>query len=133
MASELIQILGLGDSVYTRIARLALEEKGIAYELREVDIFVDSGPPEDYLVSHPFGMIPCLMHDDVCLYETTAITRYIDDAFQGPSLQPTDTRNRARMNQIISILDSYAYRRMVWDVYVERMLVPTEGGQSDDD
>ncbi len=93
MTSEPVRILGLGDSVYTRIALLALEEKGIAYALREVDIFVDSGPPEDYLACHPFGMIPCLMHDDFCLYETTAITRYIDEAFQVPSLQPMDTRS----------------------------------------
>ena len=132
MTSEPVRILGLGESVYTRIALLALEHKAVAYELHEVDVFADSGPPEDYLARHPFGMIPCLMHGDFCLYETTAITRYIDEAFQGPSMQPADTRDRARMNQIISILDSYAYRRMVWDVYVERIVVPAEGGQSDE-
>jgi len=26
------------------------------------------------------------------------------------------------MNQIISILDSYAYRTLVWDIYAERHL-----------
>ena len=132
MTVEKVKLLGLRISVYTRIARLVLEEKQVAYELEEVDIFADGGPPRDYLAHHPFGMIPCLLHQDFCLYETTAITRYIDEAFHGPSLQPADTQTRARMNQIISILDSYAYRRMVWDVYVERVYVPTEGGQSDE-
>lgn len=132
MTVEKVRLLGLRISVYTRIVRLALEEKKVAYELEEVDIFADSGPPQEYLLRHPFGMIPSLLHQDFCVYETTAITRYIDEAFQGPLLQPSDTQTRARMNQVISIMDSYAYRRMVWDVYVERVYVPTEGGQSDE-
>ena len=44
-----IKLLGLAISVYTRIARLALEEKNIDYVLQEIDIFADSGPPPDYL------------------------------------------------------------------------------------
>ena len=132
MIVEKVRLLGLRISVYTRIVRLALEEKQVSYELEEVDIFADRGPSQEYLVRHPFGMIPCLLHQDFCLYETTAITRYIDEAFQGPSLQPSETQTRARMNQIISILDCYAYRRMVWDVYVERINVPAEGGQSNE-
>ena len=35
------------------------------------------------------------------------------------------------MNQIISILDSYAYRTLVWDIYVERISRPASGGSSD--
>jgi glutathione S-transferase len=35
-----IKLLGLRISVYTRIARMALEEKSVEYELEEVDIFV---------------------------------------------------------------------------------------------
>ena len=41
-----IRLLGLRISVYTRIARLALEEKKVDYELQEVDIFADAGPPD---------------------------------------------------------------------------------------
>jgi glutathione S-transferase len=132
MSVEKVRLLGLRISVYTRIVRLVLEEKIIPYEFEEVDVFAEGGPPEEYLARHPFGMIPCLLHENFCLYETTAISHYIDEAFQGPSLLPSDTQTRARMNQIISILDSYAYRRMVWDVYVERISVPTEGGQPDE-
>jgi len=57
-----LRMLGLRVSVYTRIARLALEEKGIPYQLEEVDIFADTGPPADYLALNPFGAIPCLRH-----------------------------------------------------------------------
>jgi glutathione S-transferase len=36
------------------------------------------------------------------------------------------------MNQIISILDSYAYRTLVWDIYVERVSRPASGARSDE-
>ena len=116
-----VNLYGLTRSVYTRIARLVLQEKGVAYTLHEVEIFGPSGVPEAHRTRHPFGRIPALEHDGFWLYETGAITRYVDDAFAGPSLQPGNPQTRARMNQIISVLDSYGYRPMVWHVFVERI------------
>ncbi len=127
-----IALLGLGISVYTRIARLALEEKGVPYRLEEVDVFADGGPPADYLELNPFGTIPCLRHGDFTLYETAAITRYVDREFAGPRLQPEAAQALARMDQVIGVLDSYGYRPMVWDVFVERVALPAEGGRSDE-
>lgn len=127
-----IRLLGLSISVYTRIARIALEEKGIDYTLEEVDIFADPGPPADYLALNPFGTIPCLLHGDFVLYETSAITRYVDEIAPTVDLQPVAPMERARMNQIIGMLDSYCYRPMVWDVYVQRVVVPAGGGETDE-
>jgi glutathione S-transferase len=128
----MMTLLGLRISVYTRIARLVLEEKEIEYELEEVDIFADGGPPDEYLAHNPFGTIPRLIHGDFDLYETGAVTRYIDETFPAAALQPTRSVQRARMNQIISILDCYTYRPMVWDVYVQRIVVAGGGGQADE-
>jgi len=67
-------VFGATYSVYTRIVRLALEEKGIAYRLEEVDIFADGGPPSDYDERHPFLRIPA--------FEQTA------SAFMNPEPSP---------------------------------------------
>lgn len=123
-----VQLFGLERSVYTRIARLALEEKGVPYALREVEIFGPGGVPDEHRRRHPFGRIPVLQHGEFVLYETGAITRYVDDAFAGPPLQPAGATERARMNQVIGVLDAYAYRPMVWGVFVERVRVPLGGG-----
>lgn len=128
-----VTLFGLARSVYTRIARLALEEKGVPYHLQEVEIFDPPGVPADHLIRHPFGRIPALVHGDFWLYETQAICRYVDEAFPGPSLQPSLPASRARMNQVIGLLDSYAYRPMVWGVFVQRVRVPLHGGVSDED
>ncbi|MCR9222230.1 MAG: glutathione S-transferase family protein [Alphaproteobacteria bacterium] len=119
MAAEPI-LYGASYSVYVRAVRLALAEKGVRYRLEPVDVFAPAGPPEDHLARHPFGKIPAFEHGPVRLYEAVAIERYVDEAFDGPPLQPADAAGRARMTQIQSILDSYAYRSWVWDLYVER-------------
>jgi len=114
-------LYGADYSVYVRIARMALEEKGVDYELVPLDIFAADGIPAWYLEHHPFGRIPAFEHDGFRLFETNAITRYVDEAFDGPTLQPPDARGRARMGQMTGMLDAYGYRAMVWDVAVERL------------
>jgi glutathione S-transferase len=127
------RIFGAPYSVYVRIARLALTEKGVAYELVPVDIFAEGGPPRGYLDRHPFGRIPAFEHDGFSLYETSAIARYIDEAFEGPKLQPSAPRERARANQLISIADNYAYPHLVWGIYVERITKLEQGAVADEE
>ncbi|ESW92762.1 glutathione S-transferase family protein [Mesorhizobium sp. C280B] len=114
-------VYGADYSVYVRIVRLVLEEKGVGYELVPVDVFAADGIPGWYFEHQPFGRIPTFEHDGFRLYETGAIARYVDEAFDGPALQPVEARPRARLNQITGLLDAYAYRTMVWDVAVERL------------
>ncbi len=126
-------VYGASYSVYTRIVRLALAEKRVPYQLQEVDVFAEDGLTPNYLARQPFGKIPAFEHDGFRLFETGAITRYIDEAFEGPALMPEPVQGWARANQIIGILDSYAYRTLVWDIFVERVRVPEKGGNSDED
>lgn len=128
----MIELFGADYSVYVRSARLALAEKGVAYRLVPVDVFAPGGPLAEHLARQPFGKIPALAHGDVALYETVAILRYIDEAFEGPPLQPDDPPGRARMTQVLSILDTYAYRTLVWDIFVERVVRTRDGAPADE-
>jgi glutathione S-transferase len=125
-------LFGAAYSVYVRIVRLVLEEKGVAYDLEEVDIFAAGGPPAAYRERHPFQRIPAFEHDGFRLYETGAISRYIDRAFPAPELQPRDLHRLARMDQIIAILDAYAYWPLVRQIFVERVRAPAQGRASDE-
>ena len=125
-------VFGAAYSVFVRAVRLALAEKGVAYRLEEVDIFAPGGPPPGYLERHPFARIPAFEHDGFRLYETNAISLYVEEAFDGPPLMPGDVKARARVHQLLGILDNYAYRTLVWDVFVERVSVPQEGGTPND-
>lgn len=124
-------VYGPAYSTYTRTVRLAHEEKGVAYRLVEVDLFKGETGQPAHLARHPFGKIPAYEHDGFVLYETGAISRYVDEAFTGPKLQPADLRQRARMNQVMSVIDSYVYGPTVQKVVIQRLVVPLMGGQPD--
>lgn len=117
-------------SVYVRIARMALLEKGISWQHVEVDPFEDI--PASYLALNPFGRVPTLEHDGFVLFETSAIIRHVDEAFDGPQLQPQAPRERARMNQIIAVIDSYGYWPMVRQVFAQRIFAPAIGNAGDE-
>lgn len=123
-------VYGPAVSSYVRTVRLALEEKGVPYELVEFDIF--GGMPEEQQQRHPFGKVPAFSHDGFEIYETVAICRYVDEASEGPALQPAEVRERARMAQVISVLDSYTYPPMVGSVVMQRLVVPRLGGVPDE-
>lgn len=128
----MIEVYGADYSVYVRSVRIALEEKGLSYGLVPIDIFAPDGPGDNYLEMQPFGKIPVLKADDFTLYETDAILRFLDETHPAPALQPSDPRERARMNQILSILNAYAYQTLVWEVFVERVVKPSDGSAADE-
>jgi glutathione S-transferase len=109
-----VHLHGYRYSVYTRTARLALLLKEVEHETIEVDPFANLS--EAYLRLHPFGRVPVLSHGAFKLFETGAITRYVDRAFTGRPLQPGSAAALARMDQVISVVDSYAYWPMVRQV-----------------
>ena len=118
-------------SVYSWIARLVLAEKGVGYDYVEVNPF-SPDLAEEYLEKHPFRRVPVLVHDDFLVYETVAIARYVDETFAGAPLQPTTSRDRARMAQIVSIVDAYGYRPMVRQVFANRVFRPRAGQPGDE-
>ena len=123
-----VHLHGYRYSVYTRIARLALLSKDVEHETVEVDPFAELS--EAYLTLHPFGRVPVLVHGSFELFETSAITRYVDRAFDGPPLQPERAAALARMDQVIAVIDSYAYRPMVRQVSSHAFFRPFLGERS---
>ena len=88
--------------------------------------------PAEQVERHPFAKVPAFEHDGFEFYEVTAIERYIDEAFDGPALQPESARERARMNQIVSIIDSYTYPCTVGQLVIQRIVMPMLGEQPDE-
>jgi glutathione S-transferase len=125
-----VELYGCKYSVYAWIARLALQEKGVGYEWREVNPFAED-VPADYLIMHPFKRVPVLVHGNFTVYETSAITRYVEEAFDGPRLQPVEPQQLARQQQIISVTDSYAYWPLVRQVFSHGVFRQRTGRESD--
>lgn len=110
-----VTIHGFPQSTYVRTCCMTCEEKGIAYERR------DAAPHSpEILAYNPTGKMPGFQHGDLVLWETSAITRYLDDTFGGASLQPQDPVARARMNCWISMVNDVVYQTMIRDIVAPR-------------
>jgi glutathione S-transferase len=126
-------LYGPAYSTYTRSVRMTLMERAIPYKLVEVDVMKGDGETPEHLRRHPYGKVPVLDKDGFVLYETDAILRYIDDAMPGTKLTPMDMLRRARMNQIMGIIDSYLYKPAIQGVFIPRVVAPMKGQPVDED
>ncbi len=106
-------VYGPAGSTYVWSARLALAEKGVTHEL--VHVPFGAHREEPHLSRQPFAKVPAFEHDGFALYETQAIMRYVDERFAGTPLQPEDVHEWSRMNQIIGIVDAYAWPSIAGD------------------
>ncbi|TMJ60790.1 MAG: glutathione S-transferase family protein [Alphaproteobacteria bacterium] len=118
-------VYGPAGSTYVWSTRMALAEKGVAHELVEVGF--GQHREEPHLSRHPFAKVPAFEHDGFKLYETQAILRYIDEGFPVAPLQSTDLHQFSRMNQIIGIVDAYAWPSIAAGILFNRMLAPRFG------
>lgn len=89
----------------SRRVRLCLEEKGLAYESRVVDIAKMEHHSPEYLRINPDGVVPALIHDGRPLHESGTICEYLDETFPEPPLRPADAYGRAQMRNWIRHID----------------------------
>lgn len=122
-------VYGFPRSTFVHIVRLILTHKEVPYTFHDLE--PDMGKPA-HLALHPFNRVPILRHDDFTIYETSAIASYVDEAFPSPALTPKGIRERARMNQWISAVNSYFYPYMIYHVTHERLVFPQLGIASDE-
>jgi glutathione S-transferase len=105
---ELARIHGYPISTWTRTVRMTCVEKGIEYEL----VPVAYGSDEHGLL-HPFRRMPILEVGGMTVFETLAATGYLDEAFDGPALQPADPLGRVAMRTWMGVSGDYVFRDVV--------------------
>lgn len=78
---------------FCRRCILALMEKGISFEILEVDL---SEKTEFLELLSPYRRVPVLKHDDKSIYESSVINEYLEDLCPDPPLLPADSWRRAK-------------------------------------
>jgi glutathione S-transferase len=111
--TDKIKIYGFDASTYVRTVRMLMAEKGAEYYLVPVDLMTGENMKPEHLARHPFGKIPVVEQGRKRLYETSAITRYLNDALPGKSLVPDNAMNRARMDMAMALHDNYGYGALI--------------------
>jgi glutathione S-transferase len=117
---------------YCARVRIALHEKGVAYETVEVDL--TDRPSWLLELNPPNGRVPVL-DDGFTLPESEVIMGYLEDRYPEPGLLPADPDGRARARLLVHRFDDalgddyYAFRRGEPNALVAK-LEQLEVGQS---
>ena len=92
-------------SVCSQKVRLALAEKGLAWEGKILELSAGEQFDPEYMKLNPNAVIPTLVDDGRVVIESNIIDEYLDDAYPDPSLTPVDAYDRARMRLWTKQLD----------------------------
>lgn len=92
---------------------LALEHKGIPYELKIMSFDAGDLQKPEYLALNPRHRVPVIVDDGFSLYESAAIVEYLEDRWPGePRLFSADLRQRALERRMVREVDEYFVKPM---------------------
>jgi glutathione S-transferase len=98
----MIKLCGFRISNYHNKVRIALLEKGVAFEEDEK---VKPSQEGDYLAKSPMGKVPYLEVDGARIRESAVILEYLEEAYPQKPLLPKDLLERARVREIVVFVE----------------------------
>ncbi len=86
--------------------RMALNLKGLDYEVRPVHLVRDGGQQHsaEYLALNPLGLVPTLVDGATVITQSLAMLEYLEERHSAPALLPGDAAGRARVRAIASAI-----------------------------
>ena len=103
----MIRLHGFPSSNYYNVPKLALLEKGIAFE--EVLSYTGVGPDykPEYLDKSPLGKVPALETPEGFISESRAILEYIERTHPEPALLPATPFEIAKVQELSQFIELY--------------------------
>jgi glutathione S-transferase len=96
-------------SPYAWRVQLALEHKALPYEQKLLSFSAGDTRKPEFIALNPRHTVPTLVDGDFVVYESNAITEYLDDAYpgRGAPLFPGDAKTRATIWRLMMEVDNY--------------------------
>jgi glutathione S-transferase len=101
-----MKLYGHAMSTCTRKVLAVLAEKNHKADFVVLDFAKGDHKQPEHLARQPFGQMPTIDDDGFVLYESRAICRYLDETLPGTKLTPSNAKDRAMMEQWISVEQS---------------------------
>jgi glutathione S-transferase len=116
-----VRIIGSYSSPYVRKVLVALDLKGIAYQIDPIIPFMGN---EAFSKLSPIRRIPVLVDDQVTLSDSTVICEYLDDRYPDPPLRPTTPADRARGRWLEEFADTRMGEVFIWGLFNQVLINP---------
>ena len=100
-------------SPYGQKVKIALREKGVAFETSLPYGMGAGGAAGDFVAANPRAEVPALVDGDVRVFDSTIILEYIEDKWPTPPLLPAAPAERARVRMIEEVMDTH-YEAINW-------------------
>ncbi len=101
-------------SSYAQKVKIALREKGVAFERTRPDDFGTGRRDTAFAAANPRGEVPVLLPDaSTPIFDSTVILEYIEDCWPEPPLLPADPLARAQARMTEEVCDTH-YEAVNW-------------------
>ena len=111
-------------SPYAQKVKIALAEKGVAFECRLPDLM--SGQDPDFAAANPRLEVPALVDGDTKVFDSSIILEYVEERWPTPPLLPAGAAARARARMLEDLCDTY-YEAVNWAVMEIRVFQRATG------
>jgi glutathione S-transferase len=101
-------------SPFAQKVKIALAEKGVAFESRLPDLF--TGSDAAFAAANPRQEVPALVDGDVAVFDSTVILEYVEDRWPTPPLLPPTPAERARVRMLEELCDTQ-YEAVNWGCF----------------
>ena len=115
-------------SPYAQKVKIALREKGIAFDARIPNLF--TGGDAAFQAANPRLEVPALVDGDTAIFDSTIILEYLEDRWPDPPLLPRGAAMRARVRMLEELCDTY-YEAINWAVFEVRVFQRASGALAD--
>ena len=100
-------------SSYCQKVKIAMREKGVAFEAVLPDAFGTGQPDAQFAVANPRGEVPALLVDGNTIFDSTIILEFLEDRWPQPALLPADPLARAFARETEEVCDTH-YEAVNW-------------------
>ena len=129
MPQQPTQVIGSYLSPYVRKVLVALELKGVPYEIDPIIPFLGD---DRFSAVSPIRRIPVLIDDQVTLADSSVICEYLEDRYPEPALYPADIVARARARWLEEFADSRMGEVFIWQLFNQVAIKPFLWGEATD-
>ena len=125
-----LTIIGSYVSPYVRKVLAAMNLKGVSFQVDPITPFYGN---EEFERLSPLRRIPVLIDGDFSISDSSVICAYLEDAYAGHPLFPSDPKERARARWFEEFADTRLGDLFIWALFYQKVVRPLVWGEATDE